>query len=288
MNIREDEVVDDLEIQGYKMLQKKEGFKFGMDSVLLSDFAKDIKKDSMCVDLGTGTGIISFLLCAKTKLKKIYGIEIQEEIAQMANRSIKLNKLEDRFEILNINIKKIKNKKSKIKNENNKKINELNNKKEIKKYKLKRNKKIKKQINYRNKLIKNSFDVIVSNPPYKKLNTGKINENKIKLISRHEITAGFEDFCETSNYLLKDKGIIYLVHRPERISDILINLKKYKLTPKIIKFVYPKINKSPNMVLIKAVKNANDFLQIEKPLIVYDENSNYTNEILKIYNKDKL
>ena len=107
--IKENERIDDLEYKGLKIIQNKEGFCFGIDSVLLSDFAKEIKEGSKVLDLGTGTGIIPVLLCGKTKLNKIVGIEIQKEVAEMANRTIKLNNLENRFEILNENILNLKN-----------------------------------------------------------------------------------------------------------------------------------------------------------------------------------
>ena len=250
IKLNENERIDDLEIKGMKIIQNKNGFCFGIDSVLLSDFAKEIKNGAKCVDLGTGTGILGILLCAKTNLSQIIGIEIQEEVAEMANRSIILNNLENKFKIININLKEIKNNK----------------------------------INY---LEKYSFDYIITNPPYKKLNTGKINENEKKLISRHEITASLDDFIEVANYLLKDKGTIFMVHRPERLADILERMRKEKIEPKEIKFVYPKVNEEPNLILIKGVKNAKPFLKINKPLYIYNEDGSYTDEILKIYNKKR-
>ena len=131
------ERIDELELNNLKIIQKNDGFCFGIDSVLLSDFARKIKNNSKVLDLGTGTGILGILLCAKTNLKQITGIEIQKEIADMATRSIQLNNLQKKFDILNCNIKDI------------------------------------------DKLLKiNSYDAIVTNPPYKKPNSGKINENK--------------------------------------------------------------------------------------------------------------
>ena len=248
IKLKENERIDDLEIKNMKIIQNKDGFCFGIDSVLLSDFAKEIKDNSKVVDLGTGTGILGILLCAKTNLKEILGVEIQEEVADMAQRSIELNNLKNRFKILNDNIKNI----------------EKNN------------------IN-----LKNNFDYVVTNPPYKKLNTGKINENEKKLISRHELTANLDDFIKTASFLLKDKGTLFMVHRPERLVDILEKMRKEKIEPKELKFIYPKINKEPNLILIKGVKNANPFLKIDKPLYVYNEDGNYTDDILKIYGKIK-
>ena len=76
-----------------------------------------------------------------------------------------------------------------------------------------------------------------------------------------------------------------MVHRPDRLIDIIEALRKYKLEPKIIRFIYPKIEKEPNLVLIKATKGAKQFLKMEKPLIVYNQDGTYTDEILEIYNK---
>lgn len=85
--------------------------------------------------------------------------------------------------------------------------------------------------------------------------------------------------------MLKDKGSLYLVHRPDRLVDLIETLRKNKMEPKIIKFVYPSQEKAPNLILIKAIKNAKPFLKIEKPIYVYQQNGEYTNEILKIYHK---
>ena len=243
IELEANERIDDLEFKNLKIVQNKDGFCFGIDSVLLSDFAKNIKKDSMVLDLGTGTGIIPILLCGKTKLKKVTGIELQEEVAKMAKKSIKLNNLEDKFNVINENILNL------------------------------------------NKIYENqTFDVIVSNPPYKKKDTGITNENEKKIISRHEISASLEDFIKISKDLLKDKGEFYMVHRPERLVDIFELMRKYKIEPKILKMVYSYKNKEPKLILIKGVKNAKPFLKVESNLYIYEDTGKYTKEILKIYN----
>ena len=132
---------------------------------------------------------------------------------------------------------------------------------------------------------KQTFDVIVTNPPYKRKSTGIVNEEEKKIISRHETTANLEDFIKISRDLLKDKGEFYMVHRPERLVDILSLLRYYKIEPKEIRFVYSNINKQPKLILIKGIKNAKPFLKVNKNLYIYDENGNYTKEILEIYNK---
>lgn len=102
--LKENERIDDLEFNDLKIIQNKDGFCFGIDSILLTDYAKNIKVNSNVIDLGTGTGIIPILLSGKTSKTNFVGVEVQAEVSDMAKRSIKLNNLEDRIEILNINI----------------------------------------------------------------------------------------------------------------------------------------------------------------------------------------
>lgn len=245
IELNENERIDDLEYKGLKIIQNKEWFCFGIDAVLLSDFAKNIRNNSKVLDLGTGTGIISILLCGKTKLAQITGVEIQEEVCKMAQKSIELNKLQNKFNILNAD------------------INELDN-----------------------ILQANSYDAIVTNPPYKKDLTGAKNISETKLISRHEVKFDFKKMVKISSKLLKNGGSFYMINRPERMSEIVKELKDNKLEPKVVRLVHPHINDNANMILIKAVKNAKEFLTVEPPLIVYNSDNTYTKEILEIYNKE--
>ena len=273
MNLKENERIDDLEFNNLKIIQNKDGFCFGIDSVLISDYAKkDIKKNALGVDLGTGTGIISILLSAKTRLSKIIGIEVQKEVADMAQRSIELNGLQNKIEIKNVNIKNI------IQNIDNSKLEKRKKQVKLGNIQTETHKE-------KDNIWLEKFDFVVTNPPYKKLETGKVNESEYKYISRHEVTANLEDFIKVSKYLLKDKGSFFMVHRPDRLVDIIELMRKYKLEPKNIRFIYPSIDKSPNLVLIKGIKNAKPFLKIDKPLIVYNQNGEYTDEIYEIYGK---
>ena len=244
MDLKENERIDDLEFEDLKIIQNTKGFCFGIDSVLLSDFAKNIKKNSTIVDLGTGTGIISILLSKKTEAKKIYGIELQEEVCDMASRSVLLNNLQDKIEIINKNIK---------------------------------------NISYT--LGINVCDVVVTNPPYKKYGTGLLNENDSKIISRHEKECTLEDVIKQSFKILKDKGLFYMVHRPDRLVDIIYLMRKYKIEPKEIRIVYSNVKSKAVLVLIKGIKNAGEELKVLSPLYIYNEDGTYTDEVLRIYNK---
>ncbi len=244
MDLLENERIDDLQYEGLKVIQNKNSFCFGVDSVLLSDFAKEIKRNSIVVDIGTGTGIIGLLLCKKTNLRKIYGVEIQKDVADMAKRSVRLNQLEDKFEIINCDICQI--------------------------------------LDF---LEPNLVDCVVTNPPYKKANTGFKNEDETQTIARHEVKCTLEDVVQQASKLLKDKGEFYMVHRAERLVDIMCLLRKYRLEPKKVRFVHSKPKEKPNLILVKAIKFANSFLKISEPLVIYDENGNETEEIRQIYGR---
>ena len=243
MYLNENERIDDLGCKDLKIIQNKNWFCFGIDSVLLVNFAKNMRNSANVLDLGTGTGIIPILLSGKTNFEKAVGIEIQENVAKMARRSVELNKLENKIEIVCDNI-----------------------------------------INLKKKCKNNKFDVIITNPPYKKKGNGIINEAKEKLISRHEIEADLEDFINVASALLKDKGEFYIVHRPERLVNILNLMRKYKIEPKILKMVCSSYDKPPKLVLIKGVRNAKPFLKVEKNLYIYDKDGKYTKEINDMYN----
>lgn len=246
MEIKKDERIDDLGIKNLKIIQNKKWFCFGIDSVLLANFAKNIKKDSYVLDLGTGSGIMPTLLCGKTELKKVVGIEIQKDVCDMAKRSIELNKINEKFEIICDSI-----------------------------------------LNLNKYFEKQTFDVVITNPPYKKKNTGIINLDEPKMIARHEITANLEDFIRVAKDMLKDKGEFYMVHRPERLVDIFELMRKYKIEPKEIRFIFSNKNEEPKMVMIKGVKNAKSFLKIYPNLYIYEEDGKYTEEIKNIYELEK-
>ena len=243
IELAENERLDDLGIKNLKIIQNKDFFCFGIDSVILANYAKNLKQKSYVLDLGTGTGIIPTILCGKTNLNKIIGVEIQEEVCKMANKSIQYNNLQERFEIISDSI-----------------------------------------LNLNNYFEKNTFDVVITNPPYKKKDTGIINITESKTLARHEITATLEDFIKIAKDMLKDKGEFYMVQRTERLVDICFYMRKYKIEPKEIRFVCSKPGQSPKLVLIKGKKNENAFSKIMPNLYIYDENGEYSQEIKEMYN----
>ncbi|CBZ01882.1 tRNA1(Val) (adenine(37)-N6)-methyltransferase [Clostridium botulinum] len=135
------------------------------------------------------------------------------------------------------------------------------------------------------KLLKDieKVDVVTVNPPYKTQGTGIININDKNAISRHEICCTLDDVVKAAKVLLKDKGKLYMIHRPDRIVDIMNVMRKYYIEPKLIRTIHPAVDKPPSMILIEGQKNGGKFLKWDRPLYIYDENNKYTNEVKRIY-----
>ena len=184
-------------------------------------------------------------LFASTKTKaKIMEVELQERLADMGQRSIELNGLSEQVTMINDDLK-----------------------------------------NLMDHTPRSKVDLILCNPPYfKATKTSKKNASQHYLLARHEIATNLEEICQVSQQALKTKGRLALVHRPDRFLEILDTLKKYKLAPKRVQFVYPKADKEANMILVEAIKDGSpDGLKILPPLVVHKPNGDYTDAIHDIY-----
>ncbi|MGB9779643.1 tRNA1(Val) (adenine(37)-N6)-methyltransferase [Caldanaerobacter sp.] len=244
--LKEGERFDELNIKNMVIIQHKDKFKFGMDAVLLANFVT-AKRGDKIVDLGCGNGIIPILIAAKTKDTIIYGVEIQKEMVDMAERSVRVNHLEDRIKIVEGDVRGI----EKI-------------------------------------LGHEKFDIVTSNPPYMPPYAGFEKKLVAENIARYELYGGIEDFVKTAYKLLKFGGKFFLVHRPDRLADIIYFLRKYSLEPKKLRFVQPYVDSKPNLLLLEAKKGAQPSLTVLPPLFVYEKTGEYTEEVKAIYSKESL
>ena len=230
---------------GYKILQDSERFQFGIDAVLLADYAsKSLKEKESVIDLGTGTGIIPLLMVNKCKTAAFTGLEVQKESADMAARSVAMNELEGQIQIVHGDLKEA-----------------------------------------GSLFPRHSFNVVTCNPPYMIDAHGRSNEQDALTIARHEVLCTLEDVVIAADYLLASHGSFFMIHRPFRLPEIFSSLEKHKMEMKRMRLIYPFADKEPNMVLIEARKNAKRRLTIEPPLIVRNDDGEYTIEVQDIYNK---
>ena len=217
-----------------KMIHQDKSYTFGIDSIILMDFAK-MKKNKTLIDIGSGSGILALGANALYQLEKVIAIEIQSAKADQLKENLILNNIEN-IDVIN---------------------DDLNN------------------IN----LEKNNVDYIITNPPYYKIGSNIANDNEEFLISRQEKYLNLDQLFRFSEYSLKPRGSLFMIHKPERMVDIFKS--SGKLVPKKIQFVHSRSGKKPEFILIEFVKNANDGLKVLDPIIIYEKNE-YTDQIKKI------
>ena len=173
----------------------------------------------------------------------IEGVEIQKKIYDLGKNSVKENGMNNQISLFNDDIK--------------------------------------------NLLNKNNFcryDVVVSNPPYFKYKKDSlVNYKESKMLARHEVMITLEDVVKIASYLLKNGGVFSLVHRPDRFMEIIFLMKKYNIEPKKVRFVYPKINKEANLLLIEGNKNGKVGLKVLPPLIIYNDDNEYNVEVREMF-----
>lgn len=176
---------------------------------------------------------------------EIIGVEVQKEIYALATESVKINGLEERISILNEDVKKLPD------------LFETD-----------------------------TFDLITCNPPYFKVNeSSNLNENYIKTVARHEVMLTLNDIFAVSRKLLKNNGSVVMVHRTDRLSEILTLMTNNNLQPKRIRFIYPKEGKESNLVLIDAKKNGKIGVKVLPPLYCHNDDGSYTSEVLKMFER---
>lgn len=243
--LRPDEHIDDLQLNGLRIIQNSSWFCFGVDAVLLSDFAsKSIKKGSSVLDFCTGNGIIPLLMSQKSSAAAITGLEIQTPVAEMAQRSVTLNDLEDKIRII---------------------CGDLKDSECL--------------------FGRSSFQYITCNPPYKEAGSGLLSSTDTNALARHEILCSLEDIIRVSSIILEPLGKLFMIHRPERLVDIIYLMKKYRLEPKRLRFVHPYPEKTATMLLIEGVRQGKPKLFLEPPLYIYERTGVYSKEIDKIYGR---
>lgn len=239
------------DLLGYKkyiIYQDTELFSFSTDSMLLASFATINRRTKLVVDFCSGNFPIPMYLTLRTDAK-IIGVEIQQASCDLGLKSIKENMLENQIEVMCSDVKGI-----------------------HKKFEV------------------DSCDLVLCNPPFFKLNEhSNLNQREEVTIARHEVLITLEDIIKEASIILRQGGYFTMVHRPERLAEIFVLLNKYRLEPSRLQFVYPKMGKEANHILIEARKGVNKTpnLKILSPLFVYDENNEWTKDILKIYNYNK-
>ena len=223
----------------YKVLQDDDGYLFSADSVLLANLAK-IGKDDTVLDLGSGSGVMSILVSVKKGAKKVVGVEIDSCIADMSRRSVKMNHLDDKIEIVTGDVKDVKA-----------------------------------------LLTAGSFDKAICNPPYFGGDDG-LEKTSQRAVARKQGDFILYDFVFAASYALKNGGDFFIVYKADRLVELITTLHQNGLEPKHITYVYPKLSKGVDTVIISAKKGGKLGLQ-SSTLILMDEEGKYTEKVKELY-----
>jgi tRNA1Val (adenine37-N6)-methyltransferase len=193
-------------------------------------------------DLGTGSGVLPVILARHQKVESITGIEIQKELADLAEKNISHNNCQKKVSIKCSDIKKVPEEFS-----------------------------------------PESFDMVITNPPFYSLGAGRINPDSENAIARHEIKGTLDDFIAGSSFLLKSGGSFFAVYRPARLADLVSEMRKNRIEPKAFQFVHPKKTESANIVLVEGIKGAGTETIILPPLMLYKEDGKYTEQANAVF-----
>lgn len=237
----DDERLDYLLAEDLRIIQSPSVFAFSLDAVLLARFAYVPLKRGKIVDLCTGNGAIPLFLSARTE-SAIIGVELQERLVHMAQRSVEYNGLEEQIRIIEGDVKEIPARLG------------------VEKFDV----------------------VTCNPPYFPAHELSDKNLSEHMAIARHEIHLTLDESVQAASKLLKQGGKAAFVHRSGRLIDIITAMRANRLEPKRVRLVYPKAGKEANTLLIEGIKDGKPDLKILPPLIVYGENGEYTEEVREL------
>jgi len=239
--IREDETLESLYGGRLQILQKKKGYRYTIDSVLLAHFVEPNKGERI-LELGAGSGVISLLLAFRNPGVRVTGLELQSELAEMAGRSISINGLEDRVNMI---------------------PGDVRNAAEL--------------------LEARSQDVVVFNPPYRKMGSGKLNPGREKALARHEIAGSVTDFLRAASYALEPGGRVCLIYPCSRMVEAIYRMRVEKMEPKRLRMVHSRPGSRGDFILVEGIKGGGEELAVLPPLFVYQEGEKYSEELEALF-----
>jgi tRNA1Val (adenine37-N6)-methyltransferase len=226
-----------------RVMQHRNGYRFSIDAILLAYYAAPHPGDKV-LDLGAGCGIISLIMACRCRDLRIYAVEIQKELADLAAANVHQNQLKDRIDVLHGDM-----------------------------------------ILLTPEMTSGPCDLIVTNPPYYKSGSGRVNPDGQRAVARHEIKVSLADVLQTARRMLRTAGRLVTVFTAERTADILSQMRAEQIEPKLIRMIHSNRDADARLILIEGLKGGRPGLKVLPPLIVYDEKNDYTDEVQQMFER---
>jgi len=241
MLLHEDETADELLHGRLRVIQKKKGYRFSLDALLLAHFIRLCRGDSL-LDLGTGSGVIALIAALHRPEVRVTGIDIQEKMVEMAARSAALNGLEGRVTFTAGDVRLL-------------------------------------SLTF----AAESFDAVVCNPPYRKVNSGRVNPREEKALARHELQGTLRDFLSSASHVLKPGGRFFVIYPARRMATLIAEMRDASLEPKRYRGVHSRFDSEGVFVLVEGRKGGGEELEILPPLCIYKDSGAYTDAMEEIF-----
>jgi tRNA1Val (adenine37-N6)-methyltransferase len=227
--------------QGHlRILQKKKGYRFSLDAAILAD-GVSLEKASSAVDLGTGCGIIPLILAHRFPRVHIYGIEIQKDLAELAEANVRRNDMAERVTIIHGDMK-----------------------------------------DAPSFIGLERTDVVFSNPPYRRLRSGRVSPNGERAVARHEITVSLADVMCSAERLLKTSGRLVLIYPAARTADLVTRMRAFKLELKKMQMIHSKADATAELVLVEGVKHGRPGVTVVRPMVLHEEDGSFSAEVKRM------
>jgi len=229
-----------------KVRQDTSGYRFSIDAVLLADFVKVRPKDTV-VDLGTGCGIIPLILALRNPQARFFGVEIQSDLARLAEKNVQDNSLEERIQIIRKDMQSV-----------------------------------------TTDMVSGPVDLVLSNPPNRRVLSGRVNPCLQRAVARHEIKMDLPGLLQTAGKILRGAGKFFTIYPAGRVTDLIVGMRETGIEPKRIRFIHSAQGTEAKLVLMEGVKDGRSGVSIDKPLIIYKNKADYTEEVEKMFDLKNL
>jgi tRNA1Val (adenine37-N6)-methyltransferase len=223
------------------VVQESRGYRFSIDAVILAGLL-ELEESERVIDLGTGCGIVPLILAQRQPHLTIYGVEVQGDLASLAEENVTRNGMRQRINIIENDMRLV-----------------------------------------LPAMVGGPVDVVICNPPYRSVESGRINPNRQRAVARHEIKVTLEQVIQSARRLLRTAGRFCCIYPAERLADMLIGLRRHRIEPKHLRFIQSDTQSEARLFMVVGTVLGRPGLLVSRPLVIYEPDGRYTNEMKSLF-----